>query len=119
MLQAMANERNGNGWKSQKSTLHRRSNRTGINDIVTQIRTRGTVQPLTTSDLIALKQQSVSDRVINALQHQPRPATVVRQPRPVVVESYRYHHHYPSPVWHHWHDYHHHPRHGIHFSFGH
>ena len=92
----------------------------GEDVVVTQIRTRGMSQTLTTHDLIELKQQGVSDRVINAMQYQPRATTVVRQPHPVVVERY---HHYPAPIWHHGHHYHHHhrhhPRHGIHFSFGH
>ena len=91
----------------------------GEDVVVTQIRTRGMSQTLTTHDLIALKEQGVSDRVINAMQYQPRATTVVRQPHPVVVERY---HHYPAPFWHHGHHYHHHhrhhPRHGIHFSFG-
>lgn len=98
----------------------------GEDVIITQINSRGLAQRLTSNDLILLKNNGVSDRVINAMQRfGSAPPTV--QPTPVIVEE----HYYPAvqvvPVRPHWHYYHHHhhhhPRHhshaGFHFSFGH
>jgi hypothetical protein len=87
--------------------------------IITQIQTKGMFQPLTTNDLIMLKQQGVRDRVITAMQQVSHPAAVVPAP-PVIVDDYHYCR--PYPVRHHWHyhhPYHHHPRATFHFRFGH
>jgi len=91
--------------------------------IINQIRSKGMAQTLSTNDLITLKQQAVSDRVINAMQYQPQPTRIVRQPSPVIVEEHYYHPRYYPPTWHYRSHYDHHPHHhphsGIHFSFGH
>ena len=93
----------------------------GLGDevIINQIRTKGMAQTLTSNDLIVLKQQGVSDRVINAMQYQPQPTQVIRQVRPIVVQEHYYH---PRPYrsYHHYHHGHHHHGHsGIHFRIGH
>jgi hypothetical protein len=100
----------------------------GLGDpvIVTHIQSHGVVQPPTAQDMIFLKQQGVSDIVINALQNQP-PITAepVGPPvRPVIVEE----HHYVRPAYfgppprHYRHHRHYHPSHrkGVHWglSFG-
>lgn len=71
----------------------------GLGDqvIVTHIQSHGVVQPPSAQDLIFLKQQGVSDVVINALQNQP-PITaeqVATPGQPVVVEE----HHYVQPAY--------------------
>ena len=87
--------------------------RAGLDDevIVTQIRTKGMRQALTTGDLIMLKQQGVSDRTITAMQQYRHPVAVAS---PVVVDSYRYYQ--PYPVQYYWHDGH--PHHGYsHYNY--
>lgn len=95
--------------------------------ITTHIASNGVQQRLQAGDLIALKNQGVSDRVINAMQTAPlaggvQPAgAVVAQPvyaqpvyaapAPVIVAE----HYYGPPVWippprRHWHHHHHHHR---------
>jgi hypothetical protein len=89
----------------------------GVNEevIATHIRTSGVAQRLQSADLITLKNQGVSDRVINALQTAPLaganvapPASAYAQPvyaspGPVIVEEI----HYGPPVYYaprrHWH----------------
>lgn len=71
----------------------------GLGDqvIVTHIQSHGVVQPPTAQDMIFLKQQGVSDVVINTLQSQP-PITAERvgpPARPVIVEE----HHYVQPAY--------------------
>lgn len=62
----------------------------GLGDqvITNQIRTQGVAAPLTTNDLVMLKQSGVSDNVISAWQQQSRvqPATV--PPRQVIVREH-------------------------------
>ncbi len=71
----------------------------GLGDelIANQIKTKGVIAPLSTSDLIMLKNNGVSDRVIAAWQETP-PAASVRPPRyapPPVVERV----HVVEPYW--------------------
>lgn len=94
--------------------------------IITQINSRGLSRSLTTDDLIALKRQGVSDRVLNAMQRLSHSApAAAAQPTPVVVEEHYYTppRYYPPPYWHHHRRYHYHPRHhhsraGFFFHFG-
>lgn len=93
----------------------------GLGDdvIVTHIRANGVAQRPAVQDMISLKNQGVSDVVINALQSQP-PIQASGPPpggRPVIVEE----RHYVAPTcwgppWHH----HHHYRRpaGVHWSVG-
>ena len=80
----------------------------GVDDelIVNHVRAHGMARPLQTDDLIALKNQGVSTRVIKAMQEPPpTPApTVVRQPAPapVIVEEYHYGAPYWGPAYHHY-----------------
>lgn len=79
--------------------------RAGLSDdvIITHIQANGVAQRPQTGDLIALKEQGVSDRVINAMQSQApiAYATPLPPPRPtpVIVEEYYYGHpyYYPPP----------------------
>lgn len=76
----------------------------GLSDdvITTHIRANGTTGPLVSADLITLKQNGVSDAVINTMQSPPPVTRAAPASRPVVVEE----HHYvvPSrPYHHHWH----------------
>lgn len=61
--------------------------------LINYIRSHGMVAPLQPADLVRLKQQGVSPRVITAME-EARPmaqAVVVGQPvQPVIVEEYRY-----------------------------
>jgi hypothetical protein len=65
--------------------------------ICNHIRAHGMATPLTSGDLISLKQQGVSPTVIEAMQTSPPKQVVVREPavQPVVVEEY----HYGVPYW--------------------
>jgi hypothetical protein len=59
--------------------------------ISTHIRAHGVAQPPTAGDLINLRNQGVSDRVLQALQQTPSPVTPVSYavpPREVIVEQY-------------------------------
>ena len=89
--------------------------------IATHIRAHGVARPPAVNDLIILRNQGVSDRVIQALQQTPPPAVtpvayaVAPRPREVVVEHYygpwstcpppahvHYHHghrHHPGIQW--------------------
>jgi hypothetical protein len=71
----------------------------GVDDelIINHIRAHGVAAPLTSSDLIMLKQNNVSPQVIRAMQQPPRPVAVetAPPPQPVIVEEY----HYGPPVW--------------------
>lgn len=94
----------------------------GEDVIITHIRANGVANPPTVNDLIALKQQGVGDRVINALQSQPPiHSTSVRtaSPPPVIVEE-RYIAPAPycwGPHWGHYHHHHHRPpRTGVHWG---
>lgn len=76
----------------------------GLGDevIVTHIRANGVAQPPQVGDLIALKNQGVSERVINALQQQPPiQAGLAPQPapRPVVVHEHVVAPYYPYCGW--------------------
>jgi hypothetical protein len=63
-----------------------------VNDdlIINHIRTHGMVAPPNTNELIALQQNGVSPRVVQAMQEAPPPQVIVQQgaPPPVVVEGY-------------------------------
>ena len=95
--------------------------------IVTHIQHNGMATPLTSTDLITLKQQGVADGVIQAMQAPPPQQRVaVAQGPPVIVRD----HYYDgppcyAPYWYHrpYHGYHHHRHHGprtsVGFSFGH
>lgn len=91
------------------------------NVIITHMRANGVAHPPTTNDLIAMKNQGVSDAVINAMQNPPIPVATRPAPRPVVIEE----HHYIGPAYRrptHWHHHHQHrrPHHGarVGVSFG-
>ena len=90
----------------------------GEDVIITHIRANGVAQQPRVEDLIALKQQGVSDRVINALQSQP-PIQATSAPPPVIVEE-RYIAPAPycwgPPHWRHHHHYHRPPRSGFHWG---
>jgi hypothetical protein len=64
-------------------------------NMVNHIRTNGPANLLHTADLIYLKKQGVSPRVIQALQSPPIPRAASRPPAPVIVEQ----HYYDDP-WH-------------------
>lgn len=94
--------------------------RAGLGDdvIITHIQHNGVAGPINADALIFLKEQRVSDRVLNAMQQPPPRPVTVRQPAPtpVIVEEYHY-----GPV-HPWHGYHHRRRHygphsGVHWGF--
>jgi len=72
----------------------------GQQQIVTHIRANGMVAPITSADLITLKQAGVSDAVVLAMQEQPRQSIVelppTPAPHPVVIEEH-YHHRYGPP----------------------
>jgi hypothetical protein len=69
--------------------------RAGVDDeiIVNHIRTHGMAAPLAAPDLIYLKQQGISPRIIETMQAtavavvQPPPAVVYPAPQPVIVEE--------------------------------
>jgi hypothetical protein len=95
----------------------------GVDDelIVNHVRIHGAAQALQTGDIIYLKNNGVSARVIQAMQQPPAPQTIVREvpPPPVIVEHYYddpwcYHPHY-----HYYHRRHHHPHVSWGLSFGH
>ena len=81
----------------------------GLGDdvITTHIRANGVAHPPTVNDMIALKQQGVSDRVINEMQKPPLFPIPPPRTGPVVVEEYHYldrpHHYYPRRSYHHHH----------------
>jgi hypothetical protein len=91
----------------------------GLGDdvIVTHIQTNGVVQRPPAAELIALKNQGVSDRVINALQQAPPPRGAVQPvmyaqpaygPAPVIVEEHYWGPAYCPPRPYRWHPHHHH-----------
>jgi hypothetical protein len=98
--------------------------------ISTYIRTHGVAQPPTAADLINLRNQGVSDRVLQALQQTPSPVAPVAYaaapPREVVVEQYYGPGYYgpgfyspaycPPPAYLHYH-HHRHRRHGPSWGF--
>jgi len=94
--------------------------------IVTHIQHNGMAGPVTSSDLITLKQQGVPDGVIVAMQAPPPQQRVaVAQAPPVIVEEHYYGGPYYGPYGyrpHYWHPhpryYHRGPRTSIGFSFG-
>ena len=93
--------------------------------IVTHIQHNGMATPLTTADIITLKQQGVSDGVIQAMQTPPvRQAVAVAQGPPVIIRDHYYDGPYCyGPHWYPRHHWHHHRHRGPHtsvgFSFGH
>ena len=83
------------------------------NDVIrTHIARHGIARPLTAQDLIVLKQNEVSDAVINAMQSPPVPTVVPMAPRPVILEE----HYYSAPrsPWFHYRHYPHGRRHHPH-----
>ncbi|MEQ8787188.1 MAG: glycine zipper domain-containing protein [Pirellulaceae bacterium] len=95
----------------------------GEDVIVTHIRANGVAQRPSVQEMIALKNQGVSDAVINALQSQPPIQSTGAPPtgQPVVIQE---HHYVAPPYWGPRHCYHHHPhyrRSGVSWgvSFGH
>lgn len=94
----------------------------GLGDqvVVSYIQSHGVARPPTPQDMIYLKQQGVSDAVINALQNQPPVAEAIQPPaRPVIIEE----HHYVRPAYfgpplRHFHHRHYHPPHrkGVHWG---
>jgi hypothetical protein len=90
----------------------------GLGDsvIVTHIHANGVGQRPQAGDLIYLKNQGVSEAVINAMQQTPPPQIISAPPpvQPVIVEEYYYGRPYPSPYWHH---HHHHRRPGVRWGF--
>jgi hypothetical protein len=94
-------------------------------DVIAQhVRAHGMTRPLTTDDLIRLRESQVSDRVVRAMQEQPAPryvqpaAYVAPAPPPVIVE--RYYDPYPpycGPHYYRRHHHHHHPGYSVGFSF--
>lgn len=103
----------------------------GVDDelIINHIRAHGVATSLTTPDIILLKNQEVSPRVIATMQNPPiaRPVShAPPRPRPVFIEEHYYPHHYSKPRPHHngWHHCSrcrrfHGPGAHINFSFGH
>jgi hypothetical protein len=80
--------------------------RAGVSEplIVTHIQHNGMATPVTSSDLIVLKQQGVSDGVIQAMQAipmQPQPQPVAMAPGgpPMIVEEHYYGGPYYGPYW--------------------
>jgi hypothetical protein len=69
--------------------------------IIGHVRANGFAGQLTSSDLIRLKQQGVSDGVISALQQMPagRPVQTVVSPPPVIVEEHYYGRPIPPPCY--------------------
>jgi hypothetical protein len=76
--------------------------------IVDHVNAVGIVRPLQTPDIIYLKQNGVSDRVVQTMQHPAFQPVVVQPPPPVVVEDpyyygpgyyrpYPYYYHRPPP----------------------
>ena len=73
--------------------------------IIDHINAVGVLRPLETSDIIYLKQNGVSDLVVQTMQHPARQAVVVEQPAPpppVVVEDPYYYgpYYHPYGYWH-------------------
>ncbi len=112
-------EENQAMYQQQQAALNRTASlqdaaemtRAGIADdvIIRHFQTRGLAAPPATSDLIALKQQGVSDNVLRALQsigpqaeaQVVNPVTYV-EPAPapqVIVEEHFYPEPYPVPMW--------------------
>lgn len=62
----------------------------GLGDqvITNQIRTQGVAAPLSTNDLVMLKQSGVSDNVISAWQEQSRVPPTAAAPRQVIVREH-------------------------------
>lgn len=74
--------------------------------IITHIRANGMVAPITSSDLITLKQAGVSDAVVLAMQEPPRQPVVELPPGaipgPMVIEEHHHHRYGPPPFPHHY-----------------
>jgi hypothetical protein len=84
--------------------------------IVTHIQHNGVAQTLTSGDLIFLKEQGVSDEVIQAMQSPPPRPQASPRGTPVIVEE---HHYGPPPYYYRPHHYHYrHHRHHHRPSFG-
>ena len=96
-------------------------NHAGVSEqlIITHIQHNGMASPVTSSDLITLKQQGVPDSVIQAMQAPPPPQRVaVAQGPPVIVQEHYYGGpYYYGPYWRPHYGYHHYHR-GPRTSFG-
>ena len=75
----------------------------GEQQIITHIRVHGMVAPITSGDLIMLKQAGVSDAVVQAMQRPPRQPIVVPSPHPVLIEEHHHHRYGPPPFGHRYH----------------
>jgi hypothetical protein len=74
--------------------------KSGVNEdlIATHVRNNGMVAPLTAQDLIALQEQGVNQRVVQAMQTPPpQPVRRMAGPAPVLVEEVYYAP--PPPYW--------------------
>jgi len=79
--------------------------------IVTHIQHNGLAAPLTSADLITLKQQGVADSVIQVMQAPPVQRVAAVPAQPVIVEEHYYGGPYYGPYWHprpYWGHHHHH-----------
>lgn len=75
----------------------------GEQQIITHIRSHGMVAPITSGDLIMLKQAGVSDAVVHAMQRPPQQPIVVPSPHPVLIEEHYHHRYGPPPFGHRYH----------------
>ena len=95
----------------------------GVEDplIITHIQSHGSARPLTSQDLIQLRQAGVSSAVVQQLQNTPSPAvirpapTYYASPPPIIVEEY----HYGPPMYHRYPRRHYGPRASWGFSYSH
>jgi hypothetical protein len=73
----------------------------GLSDqvIVEHVRANGVVQPLSTQDLIVLKQRGVSDAVINAMQQSPLAVSSGRDLPPATYPVYIERPYCPPPIY--------------------
>ncbi|MGI9518160.1 MAG: hypothetical protein ACR2NP_13985 [Pirellulaceae bacterium] len=74
----------------------------GDNLIINQIHANGVVGPMTTNDIVAMKQNGVTDSVISAWQHSPVPGAVAPASyvRPVIVHEPPCYEPVYGPGWH-------------------
>lgn len=75
----------------------------GEQQMITHIRSHGMVAPITSGDLIMLKQAGVSDAVVQAMQRPLRQPVVMPSPHPVLIEEHHYPRYGPPPFGHRYH----------------
>ena len=88
---ALASARSVPGPLSIYDVVDMSRNGVGEEVIIAQIRNSGSVFTLSKDDVIRLRGEGVSDRIVSVMQETPRRPVVVRGPRPVYVE--------PAPVY--------------------